>query len=150
MPVLAHVLAAVLLATNPTAAEVKPTVAAAQVRAVALPLAEQLRVTLGKPACPSSVPVKTGAVFQCTVPFGDVAVPFLVQIDAGGTLSVTQPWAVLTASTAAYVAGPKAKCGTHKVLTGPVGSTITCTVAGKQVKVLITSLTGGVVAVPPR
>ena len=145
---LAHVLAAVLLASTTTVPEVRPAAAAIQVRAVALPVAEQLRVTLGKPSCPSSVPLKTGGVFQCTVPFGDVAVPFLVQIEASGALSVTQPWAVLTAATAAYVAGPKAKCGTHKVLTAPVGSTIACTVAGKPVKVLITSLTGGVAAVP--
>ena len=141
---LAHVLLTVLAAastTGPARGEVKPAAAAAVVRQSALPVATGVRATLGPPACPSGVTDRVGAVFQCTVPIGDATVPFLVRIGPTA-MTASQHWAVIPAATVAVVAGAGARCGTRKVVTGPPGSAVTCTVAGRTVLVRITSLSG--------
>jgi hypothetical protein len=140
--VFAHVLVALAAATTtlPAKGEIKPVTAAEQVRVAALPVATRVGAKLGRPSCPSGVPNRVGATFQCTVAVGDAVVPFLVRVGDGATLSVTQAWAVAPSASVIAAAGPKAKCGGRKVHTGPVGSVVNCTVAGSTVKVRFTSL----------
>ena len=149
MTVFAHVLVALLVSTPttlPAKGDVKPAAAVAVVRQVALPVATGVRASMGAPSCPSAVPNRVGAVFQCTVLIGDATVPFLVHITTA-TLTVTQLWAVIPATVAEAAAGVGAKCGVRKMLTGPPGSLIACTVAGQSAQVRISTLAGAVVRV---
>jgi len=149
MTVFAHVLVALLASTPTTPAangDVKPAAAVAVVHQVALPLATGVKAVLGTPSCPSAVPNRVGAVFQCTVPIGDATVPFLVQIRSAA-LTATQLWAVIPVTVAQAVAGVGSRCGVRKMLTGPPGSIIACVAAGRSVPVRISTLAGAVVRV---
>lgn len=145
----AHVLASVLLATTtlPAKGEVKPATAAASVRATALPTAQRLRLTLGRPSCPTGVPNRPGTVFQCTVAMADAVVPYLVTVSPLSSLLVTQLWAVIPSTVMVAAAGKGARCGRRKAISAPPGSVLTCTVGTAAVRLRVSTVDGGLTPV---
>lgn len=118
--------------TEPTvrADEYRPAELAEAIRSAALPVAVSAGAVLGNPVCPSGVKRGPKMAAQCLVAFDSVSVPYVVAVDASGSLVASSLFVLvarrdvereLSRSSNAAVS-----CGKNAIFAVPSGAAVSC------------------------
>jgi hypothetical protein len=114
----------------PDAVSAKAVAAAAKAQALAD--STRLGISVGNPSCAAPTKTTPGLVIQCLVPLGANAIPYLVAIGPGATLTARSTFPLVRAVDLVTAAGDSnATCG-PAVQSLPVGTIVSCTIRTKK------------------